>query len=86
MLAPATERILERRVGGRTISRRALVDVVSGCPPESSVSSRSYTMGCMSTYTHVARNENGARRKTYLIYNIKIVFQRSSRYRPEIII
>lgn len=31
----------DSRDGGRTMSRRALWDVVNGCPPESSVSSRS---------------------------------------------
>ena len=34
-------RSLEKSEGGRTMSRRALVDVVDGWPPESSVSSRS---------------------------------------------
>jgi hypothetical protein len=33
------ERSLESSDGGKTMSRRALGDVVKGCPPESSVSS-----------------------------------------------
>jgi hypothetical protein len=41
MLAPAAERSFDRRDGGMTMSRKAFWDVVSGWPPESSVSSRS---------------------------------------------
>jgi hypothetical protein len=42
---PGAERLassLEMSEGGRTMSRRALGEVVSGWPPESRVSSRSY--------------------------------------------
>lgn len=39
---PVTERILVMSEGGRTMSRRAFGEVVSGCPPASSVSSRSW--------------------------------------------
>ena len=39
---PATDSTLCKRVGGRTISRSALGEVVRGCPPASRVSSRSY--------------------------------------------
>lgn len=35
---------LEKRDGGKTISRRALVEVVNGWPPESRVSSSSYQL------------------------------------------
>ena len=38
---PVTERILVMREGGRTMSRSALGEVVSGWPPASRVSSRS---------------------------------------------
>jgi hypothetical protein len=42
IFAPATLSNFERRDGGSTISRSAFGEVVNGCPPESSVSSRSY--------------------------------------------
>lgn len=36
---------LEKREGGRTMSRSALCDVVNGCPPESNVSSSNCAFG-----------------------------------------
>ena len=41
---PATESTLWRSEGGKTMSRRAFGEVVRGWPPESRVSSRSYSM------------------------------------------
>lgn len=41
IFAPATFNSFVRREGGRTISRNALGEVVSGWPPESKVSSKS---------------------------------------------
>jgi hypothetical protein len=71
MFAPATLRSLDRRDGGRTMSRRAFGEVVKGCPPESRVSSRSYL--------HERLNHVPTKHDAYLIHNIEILFQNHSR-------
>ena len=57
-LAPATERSFERRDGGRTMSRSILGEVVSGWPPESSVSSSSW-LEIFIQHTRVRQSRRG---------------------------
>jgi hypothetical protein len=54
-------RSLEMREGGRTMSRKALGEVVSGCPPESRVSSRSceYEKESSSSFHSINRRMEG---------------------------
>jgi hypothetical protein len=62
------ERSLERSEGGKTMSRRALGDVVKGCPPESRVSSSN----CAYRYEGGAKT---ATEFTDLVHNVEIIFE-----------
>ena len=70
-LAPATERSFDRRDGGRTMSRSILGEVVSGWPPESSVSSSSCSI-VQHTSTDTDERVDG---NVYLIHHVEILLQ-----------
>jgi len=75
-LTPGAERFassLEMREGGRTMSRRAFGEVVSGWPPESRVSSRSCKTLAKFSLLNGVNKAVGIR--THLIYDIEVIFE-----------
>jgi hypothetical protein len=77
MLAPATLRSLVISEGGRTMSRKALGEVVNGFPPASKVSSKSLIFFQKVHSTQGSGN-------SYLVHNVKVLPHAGCRHGAEI--